>query len=425
MRIFKKFTELSLMMALLGGLSIGSTAVARAGETITVLAATDKPWIPSVTKDFERKTGIKVNLVLVGWNDLATKIVASCAAKVGAYDAIESDPASMVPWVEAGYLEPIENRISEEEKQDLGPNLNMALFPDGHIYGMPWLIDSLHFVYNDQMLKKVGFAGPPETWDEFVEMSRVLQAAGIAKHAAIFNWVQHEGEFCNYMEFLWTYGGGELFKDENWRIPTFNGKEGIEALDFMQDMYYKYKIVDPGSFSSRPLECATTMSQGRAAFTIIWSCVYPVVNDPERSLVVGQTKIGLIPVRKGLKSATVDGSETFSIPKNAKNKEGAWKYIKFICSKEVQKKVLYEHNILPVWMSLFTDPKINRDIPQMRAFGEQRKFLKFRPKVAWYDEFSHIMQVAILKALTREKSSKEALDEAARAVKELVKERMR
>lgn len=424
MKIYKRIIGLSLMMAFVGGLIIGSSVVARSGETITVLAATDKTWIPSITKDFERKTGIKVNLVLVGWNDLATKIVASSAAKVGAYDVIESDPGSMTPWVEAGYLEPIEKRISNEEKQDLGPNLNMALFPDGHIYGMPWLIDSLHFVYNDKILKKAGLAGPPETWDEFVEMSRTLQAAGIAKHAAIFNWVQHEGEFCNYMVFLWTHGG-KLFKDGNWTMPAFNKKEGVEALDFMQDMYYKYKIVDPGSFSSRPLECATTMSQGKVAFTIIWSCVYPVVNDPEKSLVVGQTKIGLIPAKKGLTTATVDGSETFSIPKNAKNKKGAWKYIKFICGKEAQKKVLYEHNILPVWMSLFTDPEINKDIPQMRAFGEQRKFLKFRPMVAWYDEFSHIMQVAVLQALTREKSSKKALDDAARAVKELVKERMR
>lgn len=423
MKAFKKLVVFSLGLAVLGSLIVGTT-VAKGQQTITVLAATDKPWIPSITKDFEKKTGIKVNLVLVGWNDLVTKIVASCAAKVGAYDAIESDPASMVPWVEAGYLAPLEDRISDEEKQDLGANLNMALFPDGHIYGMPWLIDSLHLVYNDEMLKKAGFAASPKTWDEFVEMSRILQATGIAKHAVIWNWVQHEGEFCNYMIFLWTHGG-RLFKEEACRTPAFTEKEGIEALDFMRDMYYKYRIVDPGSFSSRPLECATTLSQGKTAFTIIWSCVYPVVNDPEKSLVVGKTRIGLIPAKKVGMTRTVDGSETFSIPKNAKNKEAAWEYIKFICSKEVEKKVLYQHNILPVWMSLFTDPEINKDIPMMRAFGEQRKFLSFRPKVAWYEEFSHIMQVAILQALTQEKSSQKALDDAAEAVKKLIKERVR
>ena len=51
----------------------------------------------------------------------------------------------------------------------------------------------------------------------------------------------------------------------------------------------------------------------------------------------------------------------------------------------------------------------------------QRKHIILRPGVVWYNEFSQIMQAALLQAVTGKKSPKEALDGAAAETAKVMK----
>ena len=103
----------------------------------------------------------------------------------------------------------------------------------------------------------------------------------------------------------------------------------------------------------------------------------------------------------------------------SKHKDLAWEYVKYLTSKPVQTK--YSAHLLPMWQTAYADgPEldallaINPSNPvTVPMFKEQFPFSHVRPKVPFYPEASKALQLAMQEALTKMKSPKEALDDAA------------
>ena len=120
-------------------------------------------------------------------------------------------------------------------------------------------------------------------------------------------------------------------------------------------------------------------------------------------------------------TGTYDGSESLGLAADSKHPDAAWRYIEFLTSKDVERSVFVTQKILPVWKSLYTDPEMvnaDHDLPVILA---QRRHIILRPGVPWYNEFSQIMQAALLQAVTGKKSPKVALDGAAAETLKLMK----
>ena len=57
------------------------------------------------------------------------------------------------------------------------------------------------------------------------------------------------------------------------------------------------------------------------------------------------------------------------IPKNAKNKDGAWTVITYLCSKEWGKFEVAAHQTDPTRNSVFFDPALNKKFPYLKTAG--------------------------------------------------------
>lgn len=386
------------------------------GGQITVLVASDKGWVPNLIKKFESDSGIKVNPVIVDWNDLSTKFTVAAAGGSSTYDVVDVDPSSGGSFMKAGYLEPLDSYLAPVKSDLVNPNIFSY---NGKIYGMPWFTDALFFFYNKDMLDKAGFSAPPKTWDELRTQALAIQQKGLSKYPFSFQWKQIEGEFDLYLTFLFSNGGKLL--DDGLSKPLFNSPEGVAALQFMRDLHAKDKLVNPGSFNMRPLEVMTEMAQGRAAYAIIWGEVAGSLNDASKSQVAGKIGSAVIPVAKaGNPSWTVDGSECLAIPAKSANKEAAWKFIQYFTSKEQSKAIFKEMSALPVWKSVFDDPDLAKN-PWTKIFLDQLKNDYSRPGQSWYGEFSQTMQVETINALNGSKSPQQALDDAAKKATDILK----
>lgn len=385
------------------------TVAPAAGGQITFLVASDKEWVPDLIKKFQADTGITVNPVIVDWNDLVTKFTVAAAAQTATYDVVDVDPSVAGVFMKAGYLEPLDTYMAPFKDDLVNPNIFAY---NGKIYGMPWFIDALFFFYNKDMLSAAGFDSPPATWDELRAQGQAIQQKGLAKYPFAFEWKQIEGEFDLYMTFL--FGNGGKLLDDSLTKPLFNSPEGVAALQYLADLNLKDKLVDPGSFSMRPLEVMTEMSQGRTAFAIIWGEVAGSLNDTTKSQVIGKIGSSLIPVAKaGNASWTVDGSECLAIPSKSNNKDAAWKFIQYFTSKDQSKQVAKTLGALPVYKSVFADPELSAN-PWTKPFLEQLKNDYTRPGQPWYSEFSQTMQVETLAGLNGSKTAQQALDDAAK-----------
>jgi multiple sugar transport system substrate-binding protein len=389
---------------------------AGAGGPISVLLASDKQWIPDLIKKFTADTGINVNPVIVDWNDLGTKFTVAAAAGAATYDVAEVDPSAHGAFMKAGWLEPLDTYLAPIKDNLVNPNIFAY---DGKIYGMPWFIDAYFFYYNQEMLEKAGLSAPPTTWDELRSQAQTVQQKGLADFPLAFQWKQIEGEFDVYLAFLLNNGGKLL--DETLTKPLFNSPEGVAALQFLADLNLKDKLVNPGSFSMRPLEVMTEMSQGRSAFAILWGEVAGSLNDASQSQVIGKIKSSLIPVAKaGNASYTVDGSEALGIPSTSKNKDAAWKFIQYFTSEAEEKNIVANLGALPVYKSLFSDPVMSSN-PWSKENLEQLKNAFVRPGMGWYPELSETMQVATISALNGSQTPQQALTDAEQKVVEILK----
>ena len=104
----------------------------------------------------------------------------------------------------------------------------------------------------------------------------------------------------------------------------------------------------------------------------------------------------------------VDSRER-AILANSKNKEAAWKYIRFITSPIVQRAYLTE---MPVWTSVQTSAYAKTMDPVMDVKAKEIASVHHRPKVPPYPEVSSILQRYIHLALEGKMTPKDALDKA-------------
>ncbi len=409
------------VLVVLSLLVVMGVSLATAKVTIRVISSDDfAPFRKSVIPAFEKLyPNIKVDFSSVGYDNLLQKELTALSADRSAYDVIDVDCIWVSEYVNMGILEPLDRYISSSEKSKIIKSLRDTFTYKGHLYVMPMFHDALFFYYNVDMLKKAGLSRPPKTWDEFVKYSKIVQEKKVAPYGSIWGWSQNEGLICYYGALLYGFGG--KFFDKNGE-PAFNKGGGLKALQWMVDSIYKWKVVDPNSITATDRDILHSLASGRVPFGFEWSFAWGVFEDPKQSKVKGKIRVGLVPSNvKGLPSATATGPMGLSITSGSKHKAAAWKFINFLASKKNQVKQSVEYGAMPIWKSLYKSPEVLKHHPEFGVMVEQLKYAFNRPQVPYYTEFSHILQVALQKALTKKMSPKDALDEAAKKIAELKK----
>ena len=365
--------------------------------------------VKNMTEQFQKQNpGIKVNLTFVAYEALHDKIVA--AAPAGTYDTVLVDVVWPAEFASKKMIVDITERFPESERSKIFAGGLKTTEYDGRYYGVPWILDTKYFFYNKEMLGEAGVSSPPDTWDGVVEAAKALKSQGIVEYPLVWSWAQAEALMCDYATLLGAYGG--QFFDGSGK-PAFNTSGGLQALEFMR-MTLDEKLSNPASMESIEDEVRRIVSQGEAAMALNWTYMFALANDPNESQVAGQIDIAHTP--KGPAGAPgVNGSMGMAISNGSQNQDAAWKYIEFMTSQKIQNQ--YAKLSLPIWKSSYDQKEVVQTLPQVVPVAkEQLNDMILRPVVPQYNEVSHTLQVEIQQALTGDKSPKQALDDAAKAV---------
>lgn len=363
--------------------------------------------IQAMTKEYtDKHPNITFELDFVSYEALHDKIVTAAASKAGTYDIVLIDCIWPAEFAAAGFLKDVTTLVTPEMREDIWPGALEAVTYKGKLYGMPWINDVMYLYYNDELLKKAGYDHPPKTWTEVMEMSMTAKQKNIVEYPFIEYFQQDEGLTIDFTYYLAAFGG--KFFDENDK-PAFNSPEGKAALDYLV-VGMKNGMYNPASFESTYEEVRHIYSQGDALFSINWTYVNNLSNDPNESLIAGESKIALVP-GEILTSATVNGGMGLSIMNDSKHPNEAWNYILYLSSKDVQKR--YSANALPIWISLFDDPDLVKSQGEfLNLSKEQYKYMVNRPIVPFYSEASKIMSRELQAALIGTKTPEQALADA-------------
>jgi multiple sugar transport system substrate-binding protein len=334
-----------------------------------------------------------------------------------AYDVFLVDDIWFAEFADKGYLMDITSRVPAGTKDGIFTAAWDVSEVAGTVYGMPWLLDQKYFFYNEDLLQQAGFSAPPKTWEELIEQSKVMKEKGIVEYPIVWSWGQYEAAICDWVTLLFG-NGGTLVDDQG--NPTFNNEVGVKTLEWMLKTIDD-GITNPASVSYVEEDVRNVFSQGQAAFALNWNYMYDLANNQaDQSQITGKVKVALMPAFAdgGVESATIDGSMGIGIAATSANADAAWGYVEYLTSKDVQDR--YSAHMLPVWETSFegaageklasTSPVTQVMVPM---FQQQFPYSHVRPKVPFYPEASKALQLALQKALTKQASPADALNEAA------------
>lgn len=368
---------------------------------------------------------IKVEIEYVAYDALHDKITTAMASNPPAYDVFLADDIWYAEFGKAGYALDVTNRITQDMKDKIFPAAWDITTVNGTVFGMPWLLDEKYFFYNEDLLKQAGFDAPPATWEELLAQAKVMKEQGLVEYPIVWSWGQYEAAICDWVILL--YGNGGSLVDAT-GAPAFNNEIGVKTLDWMKQTIDD-GYTNPASISYVEEDVRNVFSQGKAAFAVNWNYMFDLVNfNTEESQVTGKVKMSLMPAFEGsgVTSSSINGSMGFSVAATSPNVDAAWKYIEFLTSESIQNK--YSAHLLPMWQSSFEGENLIKlqgytpaNAVTVPMFSAQFPYAHVRPKVAYYPEASKALQLALQEALTGQKTSEQALNDAAAKWVELAK----
>lgn len=237
---------------------------------------------------------------------------------------------SMAGWITAGYLQPLEGLPGLDEIYGKLYSANAsAMSYQGKRYGVPYYTDSAALIYNAEILSKVGISQPPKSLEELEQQALKVKNAGILEHPIGLT-IQLQDTWWSWWWALLYANGAKLFEKD--MSPRMGTQDHVvrNVLSWLNQAMNKSKVLDPASLQLLPVPLDNAIMAGQYAFTIGARYAARQYNDPARSRIAGQVKLGMIPSLDGKTQGTVSNCRMYGLSKNTKVKDMAWKLVSYL-----------------------------------------------------------------------------------------------
>jgi multiple sugar transport system substrate-binding protein len=312
---------------LVAGAACGSSGGQSGGaQSITVAMHYPSPPKAMLSK-FTKQTGIKVNWVEIGWDDLQTKISAAASSNSYFADATDVDWSKVGEYAKTSWFLPLGKWFSASSlKQDM-PQLG-TFMARGQLVGMPFDASFIVTTVNSKNFQKAGVSSIPSTLSGFSAALAKVRAHGMTSPLDI-HFAAAEGLSTCWYQMTAAFGGQVLDPAGN-PLFTSPGSPGYKALAWMVNAY-KSGLVPKGNINIPDYTGFTTeMAKNRVAAVL---CDYSgsvgsIYDVPSSSSVVNQVRYVPTPGVSG-PGANIANPDGIGIPKAARNPDAAAKFIKW------------------------------------------------------------------------------------------------
>jgi ABC-type glycerol-3-phosphate transport system substrate-binding protein len=350
-RRWQKLVALALASLAIGGIAVqagdGATSAKKDGGSITVWlsgtyagatpGSTYRKWLDGIKARYEKKyPGSKVTYVLTPINN------AQFTAQIAAAFASRRVPDAMLVY-SGGYTTPY--MLSSLEKLNSYVDKTSGFYKSqtawdlscldlnckngkGDIYAIPNDQGTYALFYNKALFRQAGIARPPKTYAELLADCKKFKAKGILPLAygdrdgySTDNWVTYD--YASYM------APGDIAAVNDKKMKYSNPKL-VKPLQ--QLVKFKQQgCVNPDASTHENNDANTYFTSGKAAMVQMFPFV---IKAFEKSL---GSKLGVTALPQSGPHPGRTAANSFHnwvIPKNAKNKTGAWEYIQMAVDKQ-------------------------------------------------------------------------------------------
>lgn len=381
---------------------------------ITFLGAmySDKtePYLKSVCEAFEAQNpGIKINLEIVGWDNISTR----AAALIGAGQAPDIyNGGSASEYVPDGLLYNVNDICSEELLADFYPQFleNNTDINDGQIYALPYLASVRALYCNKAIFDEVGITEAPTTWTEVEAACEKIDAY---YNGEVYSWgidaTTTEGQ--TMMAYYgWSNGGGFVDEDYNY---IFNCDANVEGYEWAYSLYENGWTNQNPSLETRD-DMQKLVVEGKMAM-LVTACFFPSLY-PETELIVGTIPYNDANVSSSSTLGVQDGLMIFNGTATGKEdtperKVAISKFLDFFYAPENYTQFMINEGMLPATQAA-TELLVEQN-PDQAAYLDVLAGAKFyaRNLTSWREAMTTLITYE-QEMLAGNMTAKEALDAA-------------
>ncbi len=256
-----------------------------------------------------------------------------------------------------GVLEPLGPKLEKAKglSADQFFDVPMQAFTvDGVLQCIPFNQSSLVVYYNKDLFEQHGVALPANdwTWDDFVAAAKALTLDNNGDGKTDVWGLGFEPSIIRAAPFIWSHGGSLLADPGDPRSVTFGGEATREALQYFIDLNLVHNVVpDEAAYAAQDPD--SRFMDGSIAMVLNSRRSTPVFRA------IDGFEWDVAPPPADVTQASTLHSDAFCIPKDAKNKDAAWKFVEYAIGKDGQTVAA----------------KLGRTVPSLKSVAESDAFL--------------------------------------------------
>lgn len=404
------------------------TSVLQPAEEVTLTAVVSEPkerWdilfddALQKLRDRHPDKNIEIDYRVLPYAETRRQILTAMAGQTE-LDLISVDVIWLGEFAEGGFLTDLTDRVEPwgRESDWYKENWNGGMY-NGKVYGIWAWTDIRALWYWKDMLNEANVDPDSlKTWDGYIESSKKLSDALKDKGIQPMHLVGANHSPDMWYPYLWMLGGhilelrdGHPSKGTYW-YPAYNGEEGVEALEFLQDQ------VDAGIKPQVNHFWGQEFTDRK--FVVMLEGSWLLGNFPRKDWADMEQRVGMIPMfpvpERDMESATMMGGWILSIPETSRNKDLAWELLTLMVEPEVLAPMLQQYGYLPTQKPIGEGPyatQLRLSIPYYDEMISMLQIGHSRPSIPEYPQIAEHIRQAIDEVYYGEKEPKEALDDAA------------
>ncbi|HBF37842.1 MAG TPA: hypothetical protein DDW50_11025 [Firmicutes bacterium] len=414
--MLKRTGFISLMLLLLLSFLIPVGSFAQDNKLVFVVSAGGSGrTLTAAAREFEKKYNVKIEVLSYPWAEARDKQILDLSSGAGSIDIISVEH----DWVGLMYHFLVPLDADTKQNKDLIPSIldgfRYAGPKEGNkkLYAVPARIGTWILYYRKDLLQQKNIKAP----ETFADLSADAKSLTDGKtFGLVMPLKQSVFIVSQWLGFLWS-NGGELL-DANRQKVLFTNKRGIEATQYLVNLYRNQKVVSPESIEYEHDDLITALQQGRAAMAVTYSPYVTEVSDPAKSKFANEFAWSSHPYnpKYAKEGHPLIAGWGVGVNKSSKNIKLAKQFVQFVGSSDIQLMLALNNQNDPTVASVYKNDKFKKLSPAADAVLKALEGGKWDPSFPEWPRIQDALSVELSNAFSGKKTVEAALDDAKKDV---------
>lgn len=319
----------------------------------------------------------------------------------------------------AKWAEPLGKYFSTVQRSEAISHSIQSCYYKGELVAMPLKIDVGTMYYRKDLVERMPNSEELKkklaesiTWNEFIALGTSLD--NLPGPFYTFPAAEYEGVVCSFIEAILNQNREFFYKDE----IDLNKQEARLALNLLVDLVNQYDIAPDEVTHFTEYMCHEYYIKNDGLFLRSWptflSDYRTIFADSAKHLEFVRVPL---PHFEDTKHANIFGGWNLMISSFSQHKKEAVEFINFLMDENSQIELYKEDGSLPILKSIYENYEEHPNPEVLKFYNEQFEYGVHRPSSEDYTRISDIISHFVNKAVKKEISVNEALEEATEMIK--------